>query len=264
MKAGFFLLHALGGYVAGGGSILYIAGFFADFGVPKSIVDGEAGPLWTAVLTDAGLVALFGLHHSLAARRSFKRWWTRIVPAPIERATYLYTTAGMTALLVVFWQPIPVAVWEVQSPFAVGLIIAAYLATWAMMFAATCHFGHFDFFGLAQAWRNFRRTPPPAASMTTRYLYALVRHPISLGWMLTPWLTPSLTLGHVVFAVSAFLYIMAATPFEEADLIAELGDRYRNYRRRIPAFLPGTGRCKDPGSASATENLRASQTGGAP
>ena len=261
MKAAFFLLYALGGYLAASGSILYIAGFLADFGVPKTIVEGERGALWAAILTDAGLVALFGLHHSLAARRSFKRWWTRIVPAPIERATYLYTTAGITALLVVFWQPIAIPVWEVRAPFAVTLILAAYLATWTMMFAATCHFGHFDFFGLAQAWRNFRRRPPPAAGMTARYLYALVRHPISLGWMLTPWLTPSLTLGHVVFAVSAFLYIMAATPFEEADLIDELGDRYRDYRKRVPAFLPGMRRRGVSCPATAPENLGARQAG---
>ena len=239
MKSTIFFIYALGGYVAGTASIAYIAGFLADFAVPKAIGDGEPASLGAAVLIDAVLVGLFGLHHSLAARASFKRRWAKLVPPAIERATFLYTTAAMTAVLVVFWRPIPLVVWDLQSPLAAGLMHTAYLATWVMMSAATFHFGHFGFFGLAQAWAHLRRSPPQPAKLSARYLYALVRHPISLGWMLTPWLTPQLTLGHAVFGVSAFLYIMAATPFEEADLIGEMGEGYRDYRRRVPAFLPG-------------------------
>ena len=97
------LVYALIGYVVGLASIAYIIGFLADFGVPKSIGDGEANSTWAAAAIDAGLVGLFGLHHSVTARTSFKRWWTKIIPAPIERATYLYMTAAMTAMLVVLW-----------------------------------------------------------------------------------------------------------------------------------------------------------------
>ena len=239
MKSRVFFIYALGAYAAGTASIAYIAGFLADVAVPKGISDGDPTSLWAAVLVDAVLVGLFGLHHSLAARSSFKRRWTKLVPPAIERATFLYMTAAMTAVLVVFWRPIPLVIWDLQAPLAAGLMYTAYLATWAMMTAATFHFGHFGFFGLAQAWAYLRRSPPAPGRLSARYLYALVRHPISLGWMLTPWLTPQLTLGHVVFGVSAFLYVMAATPFEEADLVAELGEGYRDYRRRGPAFLPG-------------------------
>ncbi len=210
MKSRVFFIYALGAYAAGTASIAYIAGFLAEVAVPKGIGpkgmgDGDATSLWAAVLVDAVLVGLFGLHHSLAARASFKRRWTTLVPPPIERATFLYMTAAVTALLVVFWRPIPLVLLDLQSPLAAGLIHAAYLATWAMMSAATLHFGHFGFFGLAQAWADLRRSPPAPSRLSARCLYALVRHPISLGWMLAPWLTPQLTLGHVVFALSAFL-----------------------------------------------------------
>lgn len=225
-------------YLLALGNIIYIIGFLADFGVPKGISDGAPIDIGAAVAVDTGLILLFGLHHSLTARASFKRWWTRIVPAPVERATYLCMTAIATALVFALWQPVTVTVWQVQSSWFVILIHGLYLATWAMMMAATFHFGHFSFFGLAQAWQNFRRSPPREAKMTARCLYALVRHPISVGWMITPLLQPHLTVGHLIFAFATIAYILMATPFEEADLIADLGDDYRDYRKQVPAFVP--------------------------
>jgi protein-S-isoprenylcysteine O-methyltransferase Ste14 len=238
LRKNLMLVYAGTAYFLSMAALLYIMGFLADFGVPKGISDGKVAALWPSVLIDAGLVGLFGLHHSITARTSFKRWWTKFIPAPIERATYLCMTTIMTTVLVCFWQPIPIPIWHVHSTLASGFITALYLGIWAMMTAATFHFGHFGFFGLAQAWNHFRQSPPQLSGMTARYLYALVRHPISLGWMVAPFATPHLTVGHVVFALSTVVYILLATPFEERDLIDDLGDVYRDYRRRVPAFLP--------------------------
>ena len=232
------LSYAAGAYILALANLVYLIGFFADFGVPKSISDGEPTTVWSAILVDAGLVGLFGLHHSITARASFKRWWTKLIPAPIERATYLYMTSIMMAIVIIQWQPIPISIWNVQSSWAIGAIYAVYLGIWAMMLAATFHFGHFGFFGLEQAWINFRRVPPKSSTMTARYLYAMVRHPISLGWMITPLIMPHLTVGHLVFAAANFVYILLATPFEEADLIGALGNPYRDYCNKVRAFVP--------------------------
>jgi hypothetical protein len=232
------LSYAVVAYGVAIASLAYIMGFLADVAVPKGISDGPAKPLWLACLIDVGLVGLFGLHHSVTARTSFKRLWTKLIPAPIERATYLYMTSAMTALLVVWWQPVPIVVWDVDTPtLAVG-IRAIYLAVWVVMAAATFQFGHFSFFGLTQVWDRIRNAPARRSTFTARYLYALVRHPISLCWMLAPLLTPHLTVGHVVFAVSTFAYVLLATPFEEADLLEALGEPYVEYRKRTPRFLP--------------------------
>ncbi|MCR9137781.1 MAG: isoprenylcysteine carboxylmethyltransferase family protein [Alphaproteobacteria bacterium] len=238
IRKGLMLAYAFCAYLLATFNILYIIGFLADIGVPKGIGDGPESPIWIAVFIDASLVGLFGLLHSITARSSFKRWWTTIIPAPIERATYLYITAVLTTVLVVFWRPIPLTVWHLGSVVSATAIYVAYGLTWAMMFAATFHFGHFRFLGLAQAWENFRNEPPENSSMTVRYLYALVRHPISLGWMVTPLLTPHLTVGHLVFAASTVAYILIATRFEEADLVEALGENYLSYRQHVPAFLP--------------------------
>ena len=232
------LTYAVAAYFVAIVSLLYIMGFLADVGVPKGISDGPIDVWWRAALIDAALVGLFGLHHSITARTSFKRRWTRIVPPSLERSTYLYMSAAMTVLLVWAWRPINITLWHVRSQLLEGIIHLAYIAVWIVMAAATFHFGHFSFFGLAQAWERLRKTPPPPSEMTTRYLYALVRHPISLCWMTAALVTPHLTVGHLTFAVSTWLYIVLATPFEEADLIEALGESYLEYQKRTPSFLP--------------------------
>lgn len=106
------------------------------------------------------------------------------------------------------------------------------------MFAASFQTGHFGFFGLAQAWARATGGGSAETAFCARRLYGVVRRPISLGWMLTPWLTPHMTVGQIVFAIGATVYVLVATVFEERDLLAELGDTYRRYRREAPAFLP--------------------------
>ncbi|MFB0614220.1 methyltransferase family protein [Aurantiacibacter poecillastricola] len=241
MRKSLILAFAGVAYVLSLASLAYIVGFIADFGVPKAISDGERLPLWTAIAIDAVLISMFGLHHSITARSSFKRWWTNIVPASIERATYLYMTVINVGFLIYYWTPIPITIWRVESPALVGFILAAYAGVWVMMVAATFHFGHFRFLGLAQAWENFRQATPEQRPLSARYLYAVVRHPISLGWMFAPFFVAHFTVGHLVFAVATMVYVLIATPFEEADLIEEIGEPYRGYRKRVPAFVPFTG-----------------------
>ena len=86
---------------------------------------------------------------------------------------------------------------------------------------------------------------PAKTSFCARWLYGVVRHPISLGWMLTPWLTPHMTVGQIVFAIGTTIYVLVATVFEERDLAAELGEMYRAYRAEVPAFVPGSRRLRE-------------------
>ena len=153
------LAYGAGAYILALANVAYIIGFLADVGVPKGISDGMIVTPLHAATIDAALIGLFGLHHSITARAAFKRWWTRIIPPPIERATYLYMTAAMTAALILLWRPIPLTLWEVQSPWLAVIIHCTYLATCAMIVAATFHFGHFGFFGLAQAVEQHHRVP---------------------------------------------------------------------------------------------------------
>jgi methanethiol S-methyltransferase len=229
-----FVIAALG-YLLAMANIGYFVGFLADFGVPKTINSGFfGGDIERAVVLDVLLVLGFGLHHSVTARRWFKGWWTRFLPQRLERSAYLYMTAAASAVLIVAWQPIPITLWRVEAGWAVASIYAAFAGVLLMMVAATFHFGHLGFFGLGQVLAR----QSAQSGFSARYLYALVRHPISLGWMLVPWLTPHLTVGQAAFGLAVAAYVLAATFFEEADLVVEFGDLYRRYRREVPAFLP--------------------------
>lgn len=233
------LVFAGAAYLLAVANLAYLIGFIADYGVPKSIAGGPVpNDFWLAIAIDALLVLGFGLLHSVMARRRFKQWWTVWVPEHLERAVYLCFTAAACAVLVIGWQPIPLTVWRLEDAWLKTLVYATQLSIWLTMLAATFHFGHLQFFGVAQAFDRLRGRIAAPSSFSARYLYALVRHPISLGWMVVPWVVPHLTVGHVVFGLATALYVLCATVFEEADLVAEFGERYRRYRQQVPAFVP--------------------------
>jgi len=248
------LIYALIAYAVAGANLVYVMGFIAGIYVPKGINDGIQGEFWMAVAIDVGLLWLFGFHHSITARTWFKKHWTKIIPPSIERATYLYMTAFTTGLLILFWRPIPIPVWHVDNEVLIGIVYALYLLVWSLMLCATFQFGHFGFFGVQQAWQRFRNNRPADASFSAKWLYGMVRHPISLCWMLTPWITPHLTVGQIVFAFGITSYILIATPFEEMDLIGEIGEKYRSYRKVVPAFVPFATRKQKMRSAMSTSS----------
>lgn len=242
-KSALFLLYALGGYLVGFAALIYLMGFFIDYLVPKGISSSEIIPnLWFSIFYDLSLIFIFGAFHSFTARSSFKKKWTKIIPPPIERATYIYMSSISVAALVYFWQPISISVWKIEGLLGLSLMYSLYGMIWVSMVCATFQFGHFKFFGIAQAWYDLVGHKEQDETITTRFLYALIRHPISVGWILMPLVAPDLTVGHLIFSFGTIIYVLLATPFEEKDLIDELGDDYIEYRKTTPALVPMTKR----------------------
>lgn len=151
LRSTLILTFAAGGYAAGLISIAAVVAFLADLPFFKGVNAGDAGPIGLSITTNLALIGLFGLHHSVTARRWFKARWTRLITPALERATYLWMSAAAVALLILLWQPVPVTLWYVGEPLAAGATWAAFLAVWGLMFSATFPIGHFRFFGLAQA-----------------------------------------------------------------------------------------------------------------
>ncbi|HZF30168.1 MAG TPA: isoprenylcysteine carboxylmethyltransferase family protein [Gammaproteobacteria bacterium] len=233
-------------------TLLYAMGFVGSLFVPKGIDGGVAGPVIVAVLVNVALLGLFAVQHSVMARPGFKRRWTKIVPKPVERSTFVLFASAVLALLTWQWRPITAVVWTVTDPVAVGVLWVVFWLGWGTLLLATFLINHFELFGLAQVWRFFRRVQPAPQAFRTPGLYRWVRHPIYLGFLLAFWATPRMTVGHLLFALATTGYILIGIWFEERDLMVEFGEQYRRYRASAGMLVPRLGRRERPQpSASA-------------
>lgn len=233
-----FLLYGVVVYVLFLGTFLYAVGFVSNFGVPRSIDTGMTAPLATALPINAALLSLFAVQHSIMARRGFKRWWTRIIPEPIERSNFVLSTCIVLGLLFWQWRALPDVVWEVVHPAAWWALAALSGAGWLLVLAATFIIDHFDLFGLRQVWLHFRGRPYSQPRFKESLIYRLVRHPLLLGFLIAFWAAPRMTLGHLFFALITTGYMLVAIQLEERDLVASHGPAYVEYRRRVPMLIP--------------------------
>ena len=231
-------VYGLGCYAAFLASFLYAIGFIGNLWVPKSIDSGLEGPLSQALLVDAALLALFAIQHSLMARQWFKRAWTRVIPKPAERSTYVLFSS--LALLFLFWQwrPIGGVIWNLHSPAGRASLYALFAFGWVTVLVSTFFIDHFDLFGVRQVYLYLRARDYSPIPFRTPGLYRYVRHPLYLGWLLVFWSAPTMTLAHLVFALATTGYILLAIQFEERDLTDLYGEVYSKYRERVPMIVP--------------------------
>jgi methanethiol S-methyltransferase len=220
-------------------TFVYAVLFLGNIGLPRTI-DGEANaPLWQALLINTLLLGLFAVQHSVMARPAFKQWWTRLVPKPVERSTYVLFSSLALLLLFYTWQPMGGTVWNVRDPIMRGTIYSLFAGGWLLILVATFLINHFDLFGMRQVWLYLNRLPYTPLEFKTPGLYRYVRHPLYVGWLLTFWATPTMTAAHLVFAIATTAYILIAIQFEERDLADIHGSAYEAYRRQVPMLVPG-------------------------
>jgi protein-S-isoprenylcysteine O-methyltransferase Ste14 len=219
-------------------AFLYAVGFVSGLVVPKTIDAGTVGPLTESLIIDLLLMSLFALQHSVMARKPFKQWWTRFVPRPVERSTYVLFAS--LALILLFWQwrPIPTVVWQVTDPRITGAIMGLSFVGWLMVLTSTFLINHFELFGLHQVAVHFAGRTMDKPRFKTPMLYKIVRHPIYLGFIIAFWSAPVMTVGHLLFAAVTTAYIFVGIFLEERDLVELFGDEYRRYRQKVAMLVP--------------------------
>lgn len=220
------------------GTFLYAVGFLGNFIVPKSIDSGRTIPLGEALLINAALLAVFAVQHSVMARPGFKRVWTRIIPKPAERSTYVLLSSLALIALFRLWQPMGGVVWNIEQPVLRALLYGLFALGFLLVLVSTFLINHFDLFGLRQVYLYLRGKEYTQLRFGTPILYRHVRHPLYLGWLFAFWATPTMTIAHLVFAIATTAYIFIAIQLEEKDLMDAYGNDYKRYRESVPMILP--------------------------
>ena len=239
MRSASMMLYGIVAYLCFAATFGYMAGFVSDLPWPTNIDEGPGIPAWQAVPIDAMLLSLFAIQHSVMARSGFKRWWTRIVPQRLERSTFVLAASAMLAVLLWQWKPIPQPViWHVQHPAGVMILEVLFFMGWGVLLVASFLLDHFELFGLRQSFGHAEDGQAGATQFRTPSLYRFVRHPIYFGLLVSFWSTPRMSAGHLLFSIGMTVYVFVGIVFEERDLVAQFGERYRAYRRQVHMILP--------------------------
>jgi methanethiol S-methyltransferase len=232
------LLYGFASYAFFFVTFLYALCFVEGFVVPKTIDSGTPAALMESVVVNLALLAVFALQHSIMARPGFKQWWTRFVPKPVERSTYVLFASLALALICWQWRPMPTMLWSTTDPYLAKVLIGVSLFGFLVVLTSSYLINHFELFGLQQVYDNLSGREAAAPVFRTPFFYKFVRHPIYLGFVIAFWATPNMTVGHLLFAVGTTGYIVIGFMLEERDLVDMFGDDYRRYRERVSALIP--------------------------
>jgi len=240
MKRVAVFLYGVVSYAAFFVTFLYAYGFMENLVVRKSMDSAASTPLVKALAIDFLLLAIFAIQHSVMARPWFKRVWTRVVPEPAERSTYVLLSSVALAALFYYWEPLGGTIWNIENAVGRGIMYAGFGFGFVLLLASSFQINHFDLFGLRQAWLYLIGEPYTPLSFRVPFLYKYVRHPLYIGWFMSFWFTPTMTVTHLFFAAGCTAYILMAIRWEEKDLADFHGAKYVQYRRNVPMVIPSS------------------------
>jgi protein-S-isoprenylcysteine O-methyltransferase Ste14 len=69
-------------------------------------------------------------------------------------------------------------------------------------------------------------------------LYSYMRHPLYTFSMMLLWLTPTFSRNYLIFVLLSTAYFVIGSIFEEQRLENDFGEAYKQYKMRVPRFVP--------------------------
>lgn len=250
MKKLIFFLYAILCYSIFFAVFLYLIGFVENISqfsfaaalsplFSKTLDMGESTlSILPAIIVDFLLIALFGIQHSVMARSGFKQKWTKFIPEPIERSTYVLFTSIILIILYYFWQPLTTPIWDLSATSTGVVFFIISLVGWGLLLISTFLINHFDLFGLRQPYLYAKNKEMEQLSFRTPVLYKIIRHPIYFSFLIAFWFAPLMTVGHLVFNIGMTAYIFIGIYHEEKDLMKNFGVQYLDYCTKTPQIIP--------------------------
>ena len=236
LARGFALIYALFAYTVGAGTLFWF--FFAAHGmVPYSLSNIETDTFLNALTLNIALVFLFAAQHTIMARKSFKQQWTQIIPAHLERATFVLAAGVCMGLILWYWQPLPGNIWTIENQVARLTLLGLAFAGVVYVLITSLVTNHFELFGVRQAWLYATGKPYTQLEFKRQWVYKYSRHPMMLGLLVVIWSTPDMSATRMVLAILLTFYLFIGIQFEEHGLIQEFGDKYRQYKKEIGLFF---------------------------
>jgi len=184
------------------------------------------------------LLLLFGLQHSIMARKPFKAMLLKWLPEGLERMFYGLASSLVLLLLIFFWQPIPIVLWDIKLEGLRIALYALFFLGWLLNLVASNSIDGAALLGVRQLKRHFYGGQTSNDPFTIPFLYKMVRHPLYLGLIIAFWSAPLMTLSHFVFSFGMTAYIFIGIHFEERSLVDRFGDTYVQYQKDTPKLFP--------------------------
>ena len=186
---------------------------------------------------NASLSLAFFIQHSVMLRRSFRRWLARFIRAEYHGALFTIASGVVLLILVVFWQESAYVLATSQGIIR-WLMRAVFILAILGFYWGFRALGSFDAFGLSPILNNLRGKEPPPMPFIVRGPYVWVRHPLYFFSLLLIWSCPDLSLDRLLYNVLWSTWIIVGSVLEERDLVADFGEPYRDYQRKVPMLIP--------------------------
>lgn len=190
-----------------------------------------------ALALDALLSLAFFAQHSLMVRRPARAALARRVPERYLGVAYALASGLVLGAVTLLWQRAGPSLASTGGALrwllvaVIGLAIAGF--AWGVV-----SLDHFDPFGVQPVLAHLEGRPPRPSRLVVRGPYRWVRHPLYLATLVLIWSNLELSADRLLLDLLWTAWMVAGSVLEERDLVAELGEAYRAYQRRVPMLLP--------------------------